>query len=299
MILLEVNNRIVEDTLSVKFKNALAGQKPESVSVTVADFDGVLYRIANPENDKTKINVSVSLKFYKELEVHGANDVLKREYADLLITPDEGFDATIQLDLANIPDNWEEIVKKCGLLKRNCFAAVFEKYFEFQEKGEEGQEHAVIHYRDDETMYVEAKADRVTVIFSTIFKDSDDIILGKVFMQEFKEGKKASQTAPHVLFTNKDPPLGLRDTDARKGEGVGYITFVLFPRHTAQDTRANTIDLIHLFRDYLHYHLKCSKAYIHSRMRAKTSEFLKVLNRAKQEEESKKKQSYQGKLPFV
>jgi len=299
MILLEVNNRIVEETLTVKFKNALAGVKPESVSVTVADFDGVLYRIANPGNEKTKINISISLKFYKELEAHGASKVLKREYGDLLTTPEDGFDVTVQLDIANIPDNWEEIVKKCGLLKRNCFAAVFEKYFEFQERGEEGQEHAVIHYRDDETMYVEAKSDRVTVIFSTIFKDADDIILGKVFMQEFKEGKKASQTAPHVLFTNKDPPLGLKDTDARKGEGVGYITFVLFPRHTAPATRDNTIDLIHLFRDYLHYHLKCSKAYIHSRMRAKTSEFLKVLNRAKQVEETKKKPSYLGKTPFV
>jgi actin related protein 2/3 complex subunit 2 len=300
MILLEVNNRIVEETLTVKFKNALAGQKPESVSVTVADFDGVLYRIANPGSDKTKINVSVSLKFYKELQSHGADDLLKREYGDLLITPEDGFDITLQLDLSNIPDNWEEIVKKCGLLKRNCFAAVFEKYFEFQEKGEEGQQQAVIHYRDDETMYVEAKSDRVTVIFSTIFKDADDIILGKVFMQEFKEGKKASQTAPHVLFTNKEPPLGLKDTDARTGEGVGYITFVLFPRHTAAATRANTIDLIHLFRDYLHYHLKCSKAYIHSRMRAKTSEFLKVLNLSKKEEETKKKPSYNiGKAPFV
>ena len=39
---------------------------------------------------------------------------------------------TVQLDLGNVPDNWEEIVKKCGLLKRNCFAAVFEKYFQFQ-----------------------------------------------------------------------------------------------------------------------------------------------------------------------
>ena len=56
-----------------------------------------------------------------------------------------------------------------------------------------------------------------------------------------------------------------QSTDARTGEGVGYITFVLFPRHTSKDTRNNTIDLIHLFRDYLHYHLKCSKAYIHSR----------------------------------
>lgn len=31
--------------------------------------------------------------------------------------------------------------------------------------------------------YVEAKADRVTVVFSTIFKDEDDIVIGKVFMQ--------------------------------------------------------------------------------------------------------------------
>ena len=39
------------------------------------------------------------------------------------------------VDLDNIPSNWEEVVKKIGLLKRNCFASVFEKYFEFQEQG--------------------------------------------------------------------------------------------------------------------------------------------------------------------
>ena len=44
---------------------------------------------------------------------------------------------------------------------------------------------AVINYRDDETMYVEAKKDRVTVIFSTVFRDDSDITFGKVFMQEF------------------------------------------------------------------------------------------------------------------
>ena len=40
---------------------------------------------------------------------------------------------------------------------------------------------------------------------------------------------------------------------------MGYITFVLFPRHTTKEVRDNTIDLIHLFRNYLHYHIKCSK----------------------------------------
>ena len=56
-------------------------------------------------------------------------------------------------------------------------------------------------------MFVEAKVDRVTVVFSTIFKDDDDVVLGKVFLQEFKEGRRASATAPTVLFS-KDPPAG-------------------------------------------------------------------------------------------
>jgi len=286
MILLEVNNRIVEDTLKVKIGNALEGNKAEALCVTLADFDGVLYRISNPAGDKTKINVSIALKFYAELVSHGATDILAREYGDrLLDQPEEGYDVTVQVDLDKnaIPDDWEQsIVAKIGCLKRNCFAAVFEKYFAFQEAEEDGQEAAVIHYRDDETMYVEAKPDRVTVVFSTIFKDEDDIVLGKVFLQEFREGKRAAQNAPQVLFT-REPPAGIAEEGALTGENVGYITFVLFPRHTNKQARDNTINLIHLFRNYLHYHIKCSKAYIHSRMRAKTADFLKVLNRAKPE----------------
>ena len=147
----------------------------------MADFDGVLFHISNPNGDKTKIRVSISLKFYKDLQQHGADDLLRREYGSLLMTlPEEGYSVTLLFDLKNLPENYEEMVRKTSLLKRNCFASVFEKYFEFQEKGEEGQKRAVIHYRDDETMYVEAKPDRVTVIFSTIFKDENDIIIGKV-----------------------------------------------------------------------------------------------------------------------
>ena len=55
--------------------------------------------------------------------------------------------------------------------------------------GDLSAERAIIHYRDDETLYVKASADRVTVIFSTVFKGEDDIILGRVFLQEFNEGE--------------------------------------------------------------------------------------------------------------
>lgn len=73
--------------------------------------------------------------------------------------------------------------------------------------------------------YVEAKSDRVTVIFSTIFRDEDDVVLGKVFMQELREGRRASHTAPQVLFTHREPPLELANTDARVGDNIGYVTF--------------------------------------------------------------------------
>lgn len=100
-------------------------------------------------------------------------------------------------------------------------------------------------------------------------------------MQELKEGRRASHTAPQVLFSHREPPLELANTDARVGDNIGYVTFgkfaqnflifdwfnwywpmlfrlpaVLFPRHTNKSTRANTINLIHMFRDYLHYHIK-------------------------------------------
>lgn len=50
---------------------------------------------------------------------------------------------------------------------------------------------------------------------------------------------------------------------------------VLFPRHLTAQRRAEVISHIQTFRDYFHYHIKASKAYIHSRMRKRTADFLK------------------------
>lgn len=290
MILLEIKNRIIEDTLLHRFTSA----KPESIDITVADFDGVLFHISNPDGDKGKIRISASLKFYGDLQKHGADGLLQREYGDYFISAESGYDVSVQFSYDSLPENKEEWASKVALLKRNCFASVFEKYFGIQKSGGE-KSTAIVHYRDQETMYVSAQKDRVTVIFSTIFMDDDDVIIGKVFMQEFKEGRRGSQTAPQVLFSHSEPPQELAGTDALTGDNVGYITFVLFPRHFSDKTKDNTINLIHTFRDYLHYHIKCSKAYLHSRMRARTNMLLKLLNRARPEVKNVEKKTISGR----
>ena len=63
-----------------------------------------------------------------------------------------GYSVSLLYDLENLPENREEVIRQAGLLKRNCFASVFEKYFEFQQNEMEGQTRAVIHYRSDETL---------------------------------------------------------------------------------------------------------------------------------------------------
>lgn len=74
-------------------------------------------------------------------------------------------------------------------MKRNLLAAPFERAFnEQQECEKEGKtecksELMSIHYREEEAIYVKSNFDRITVIFSTTFKDETDKIFGKVFLQ--------------------------------------------------------------------------------------------------------------------
>ena len=48
--------------------------------------------------------------------------------------------------------------------------------------------------------YVESKKDRVTVVFSTVFKDDDDVVIGKVFMQVWS-GHLGAGRGGHSLVT--------------------------------------------------------------------------------------------------
>ena len=85
------------------------------------------------------------------------NYVIQTLFNKILIFFLLGYNVSVLIDLENLPENWESLVKKIALLKRHCFASVFEKYFDFQEEyydspGTQLQKRAVIQYRDEETM---------------------------------------------------------------------------------------------------------------------------------------------------
>ncbi|POS88462.1 P34-Arc-domain-containing protein, partial [Erysiphe pulchra] len=310
MLLLDYQNVLIQSVLTERF----SGAPPVNIDQTVSDFDGVKFHISTPES-KSKIIVSVQLSCFNELVKYGALQALERE---------------------------DDLIRRISLMKRNAMAAPFEHAFdehhtlaeeaskftseEAPQGVREGGNVKAIHYRDEEAIYVKASYDRVTVIFSTLFRDETDRVFGKVFVQEFVDARRrAIQNAPQVLFRT-DPPLELQGvpgvSDSGKGE-IGYVTFglldqpkmdsfgliaiVLFPRHLTQQRRDEVISHIQTFRDYFHYHIKASKvnlnlfiadkntdtpqAYIHSRMRRRTADFLQVLRRAHPENEEREKKT--------
>lgn len=64
----------------------------------------------------------------------------------------------------------------------------------------EGGEVMAIHYRDEEAIYIIASHDRVTVIFSTIFREETDRIFGKVFLQVSMPEESAGIDKAHTLL---------------------------------------------------------------------------------------------------
>ncbi|KFX88402.1 hypothetical protein O988_02903 [Pseudogymnoascus sp. VKM F-3808] len=312
MLLLDYQNVYIQSVLTERF----SGAPPASIDQTVSDFDGVTFHVSTPES-KSKILVSLQIKCYAELVRYGAEKILEREYGSYVVAPENGYDFSVQVDLDNLPEDQGErdaLIRSISLLKRNAVAAPFEQAFEehhalHEEASKftseeapqgvrEGGEVKAIHYREEEAIYIKASHDRVTVIFSTVFREETDRVFGKVFIQEFVDARRrAIQNAPQVLYRT-DPPLELQGVPGVKDSGtgeIGYVTFVLFPRHLTKQRRDEVISHIQTFRDYFHYHIKASKAYIHSRMRRRTADFLQVLRRARPENEEKERKTASGR----
>jgi actin related protein 2/3 complex subunit 2 len=294
MILLEYHNKIIEDTLLEKFQ--ITDGKYESVETTIADFDSVTFHIFTPDqNAKNILNISMYIKCYSELKKHGVDEVMKRIYGNYLTSPENGFDVTLQIDLSSPPSDVNKFARDVALLKRNAFAAPYYKVFSDIEAKKPGGL-VEIRYRDEEAVFIKPETDRAIVIFSIQFKDSDDIVFAKVFLQEFADARKTMTNVPSVIFSQKEPPLELKGArNLKVGESQGYVSFVLFQPHMSGTKKEKTIDNIQTFRNYLHYHIKCSKAYMHTRMRNRVKIFLQVLNRAKTEIGSAEKKTFTGK----
>jgi len=296
MILLDTINKLIENTLLERLRE----EKPVAVEFKVADFDGGRYHIFTHPENKSELNISFTSVAAESLLKNGGQDELKKLYGSALVAPESGYAVTIRYTVDGVPEaEHAKIANQAGLLKATLYGAPILVACGKLESGASGPIIDIPLRSFQERMWIKLdQNDRVTVVFSVVFTDPDDVVIGKVFLQEFK---KSVAGAPSVDF-RFDPPgelTGVANLPRPKGSGpadVGYVTFVLFDRHYTGVAKQKAAAILPSFRNYLHYHIKCAKSHLHTRMRNRVEESIKILNRAKQEEATpKEKKTAAGK----
>jgi len=297
MILLEFNNRILFELMEQRF----ASEKQEGLDTVFVDFDGVAFRAstANPEQPNM-VTVSMKWECAKQLLSLGGQQDLKKIYGPMLTSPEAGYDVSLLVDITSPPEDPKNLPLKISNLKRHLFAAPFKKTFGDIVAKKQDNQIVSIDYRGNESIYLKPEADSCTVIFSISFSDDADAVFAKVFLQEFADARKSMRGVPSVKFTYKEAPMELENYPNLKNvKSNGFVSMVLFDAHLNPKNVYKTINLLESFRNYLHYHIKCSKAYMHNRMRQKVAAWLQVLNRARPDPIAEKAKKVASGRTFV
>ncbi|OWZ09046.1 Actin-related protein [Phytophthora megakarya] len=291
MLFLESENKIIKEVLTGRLGDK-APRPVQPLEIRLCDFDDVQYDMSIADN---LLTVSMAYPPYKTLEGLGATQMFAVTYPEFqLVAPKAGFDFSLQVNVDLItPANAASFIQRISVLKRNIMGAPFEQCFEALQNGNASTLGPVqIPYRRNETIFVLPQADRIVIVYSVCFEDKTDQAIARVFLQEFVDTRRTVNNAPPVAF-GKDPPLELRGAPGLRNSPdlVGYLSIAIFPTHVdTTEKRIKAATLVQSLRNYLHYHIKASKTYLHIRMRKRVDLLLQVLNRARPEKDQSKTQ---------
>jgi actin related protein 2/3 complex subunit 2 len=220
----------------------------------------------------------------------GGQDVLERLFPGMQTKAADGYQVAIQFDCDNLPDP-QKFLNNVSDLRRVLVGGGLDRAFNaLLSKTSDNLPVATIELRNGEPMFIVPSEAKIIVIFAIDFGDATDKALARVFMQEFVEAQRVVRNAPPVSFSKEPPPiLTSRVNYNYRPDMAGFISFAVEERHVAGPGKEKAIGLLTGFRNYLHYHIKCSKTYLHMRMRKKVAGWMLVLNRAMPEVETEKK----------
>ena len=288
LIFLDSKSAILHEQLSGRILDG----KREPCEIIFSDFDDVSYKICcNPET-LNLVKINMNMRNFMDLKRMGSQTVIDRLYPSMEVSPDEGYVFAIQFNCDTISDR-PKFLENVSDMKRNIFGGPMDLAFtELQTNSPTRSPSRVFEYRRNEHLFIcpSEKDSKVVVIFQVDFADATDKAIAKVFLQEFVEAQRSIRSAPPVSYSPKDPPGELTGLSFQfNPESAGFISFALEKRHVEGARKDTAVTLLTGFRNYLHYHIKCSKTYLHMRMRKKGAGWMQVLNRALPEVETEKK----------
>lgn len=299
MIILEIESAIIRNLC----ERSLDKDQKLSEAYQFCDFDGVVFKFTIDK--KGTIKIQMKLECAEAINEFGGEDVFERVYGSMKSEPQQdgktNFNYAIQFNLESMDEaKQKEAITLAARLKANMMAAPFLWVAERVSKKENFAPFE-IPYRAStgEKIYITPSEQGAAAVFSIRFNDPGDRVIGGVFFQELAAARSRVPSAPSVSYSNTAPTdLESFDIpeDIKNGSHYAFVTISMQSASLSERKRQETGYYVPMFRDYLHYHIKCAKAFMHQRMRNRISILLRVLDNAKPEPKKKVRRTVTGKI---
>jgi len=292
LILLGADNKVLAEGIQHKVE----AEKKEPCDAKLYDFDNVTYRLFIDPADRSKMLISLQTKNWGAIRNQGSEQLIKDKLADYVKNvTDDGVNFEINLEDQKQCERAEELGNSFSKLRIYALGGPVYRYLKALESGKAIKEDFEFAFRPDTYLWLVSKEDRLTCVFSLEFPIKADRIIANQILTEFVEVRrmKDASNTPVVSFSQKEAPgelKGKKLPQINQEAFVGYFSVLVLPGHIkGEDKLMTAVENLVGFRAYLTYHIKCAKAFFHESMRARVKDMLKVLNRARYEEDDTRK----------
>jgi len=298
MILLEYESAILRNLL----ERSLDEHEKLSGKYQFCDFDGVEFQL-NFDKDKT-ITVQLKLPGSKQIMENGGEEYYQRLYGEMKSSPTAPYTHALKFKLDGMDAaKQKETITLAARLRANLMAAPLIWVAEqFSKKASFAPFEIPYRPTTQESFFITPSENGAVATFAIRFSDPGDRIIGGVFFQELKAARTKVNSAPGINFGFEVPQdlnsfkLPAAYKDAKTKDSFGFVSLILGPAQLSEAKRVQTGYNVPMFRNYLHYHIKCTKAFLHQRMRARTNLLLRELDAAKPQPKKVIKRTAQGKI---
>ncbi|CAN1828598.1 Actin-related protein 2/3 complex subunit 2A [Linum perenne] len=286
MILLQSHSRFLIETL---LSSCFSLFKPIELDYNWVEFGDVRYHVQVTTKNPKVLLLSVSLPIPPPETVFvsglpfGAIEAIKSAYGSvvqILDPPKDGFNLTLKINLTKLQLK-QSLLMKIASVRDVVLGAplsVVLKHLASRTVAPGTERLVALVHRPNESFFLLPLAERVTVIFPMRFSDSVDTTYATSFLQEFVETRRtAGLTSSPVCSWSPDPPPELKDAPFEiLSANAGFVSFIIYPRHVDGRRLDRTVWNLSTFHAYVSYHVKCTEAFMHTRMRRRVEGMIQV-----------------------
>uniref|UniRef100_A0A1D1Z0N6 Arp2/3 complex 34 kDa subunit n=1 Tax=Anthurium amnicola TaxID=1678845 RepID=A0A1D1Z0N6_9ARAE len=295
-------------------------EKLRDIDHYIYQSGSVRYHIQASASDSKNIYLSMSTPLLSpdishSRDLHGCTlQEIRRAYSDIVEvveTPKEGFILTLKVNLAKLPQRKEDYMKTITKIS-SLQAVVLSSQLNdmLWNLGSRDISHGMhrpikLVFHPREPFFVIRMPEKFTVIFPMRFKDDTDVVIATSFFQELIEAcySSASAKAPTCTWS-PIPPAELRGESLQSlSTNGGFVSFDINSSHVKGAKMEKTTWILLNFYAFVKYHVKCTRGFIHRKMRQRLESLSEVLQKSRvgEDKDDKKVQGCRSakKLPTI